>query len=190
MISGGASFIQVRDKSAPAGEFYESVAEVMSFARERSAKIIVNDRVDIALAAGADGVHLGQADLPASEARKILGPDAIIGVSTHSIEQFRAALDLLVDYIAIGPIFATRTKQDHDPVVGLDLLKEVGSMAGRMPVVAIGGINLSNAASVLEAGAESVAVISDVLSIPDQIADRIRQFLQTAHDITNNVGNP
>ena len=190
MISGGASFIQLRDKSAPAGELYESVVEVMSFARERSAKIIVNDRVDIALAAGADGVHLGQDDLPASEARKILGADKIIGVSTHSIEQFRAALDLPVDYIAIGPIFATSTKEDHDPVVGLDLLREVRSIAERMPVVAIGGINLSNAVFVLEAGADSVAVISDVLAAPDQIADRVRQFLQTTPDITNNVGNP
>ena len=190
MISGGASFIQLRDKSAPAGELYESVVEVMSFARERSAKIIVNDRVDIALAAGADGVHLGQDDLPASEARKILGADKIIGVSTHSIEQFRAALDLPVDYIAIGPIFATSTKEDHDPVVGLDLLREVRSIAERMPVVAIGGINLSNAVFVLEAGADSVAVISDVLAAPDQIADRVRQFLQTTPDITNNVCNP
>ena len=118
MLEGGASFIQLRDKHAPAGEFYDSVTEVMSITRERGAKVIVNDRVDIALAAGADGVHIGQDDLPANEARKILGPDAIVGVSTHSIDQFRAALDLPVDYIAIGPIFATSTKQDHDPVVG------------------------------------------------------------------------
>ena len=95
-----------------------------------------------------------------------------------------------MDYIAIGPIFATSTKEDHDPVVGLDLLREVRSIAERMPVVAIGGINLSNAVSVLEAGADSVAVISDVLAAPDQIADRVRQFLQTTPDITNNVGNP
>jgi thiamine-phosphate diphosphorylase len=178
MVSGGASFIQLRDKSAPAGEFYNSVVEVMTFTRQRDAKVIVNDRVDIALAAGADGVHLGQDDLPADEARKILGGDAIIGVSTHSIEQFRAALALPVDYIAIGPIFATNTKQDHDPVVGVDVIRAVKSIAGRMPIVAIGGINVSNAASVLEAGAASVAVISEVLSAPDEIDDRIRRFLQ------------
>jgi thiamine-phosphate pyrophosphorylase len=179
MVSGGASFIQLRDKSAPAGEFYNSVVEVMSFIRERDVKVIVNDRVDIALAADADGVHLGQDDLPASEARRILGTDAIIGISTHSLEQFRAALDQPVDYIAIGPIFATNTKKDHDPVVGLDMLTLVKSIAGRMPIVAIGGINRSNAPSVLHAGADSAAVISDVLSSADEIDSRVRQFLRT-----------
>ena len=182
MLAGGASFIQLRDKRASAGEFYNSLAEVISLTRERDAKVIVNDRVDIALAAGADGVHVGQDDLPATEARKILGPEAIIGVSTHSLEQFRSALELPVDYIAIGPIFQTRTKKDHDPVVGLETLRLVTSIAGRMPVVAIGGINLENAASVLESGADSVAVIADVLSIADEIADRVRQFISVSKE--------
>ena len=190
MVSGGASFIQLRDKSAPAGEFYDSVVEVMSFTRERAVKVIVNDRVDIALATGADGVHLGQDDLPAAEARRILGSNAIIGVSTHSIEQFGSALELPVDYIAIGPIFATTTKQDHDPVIGTELLRAVRSIGGQVPIVAIGGINLQNAGSVLAAGADSVAVISDVLSEPNRIADRIHEFLQISPDMTNRVGNP
>ena len=190
MISGGASFVQLRDKTASAGEFYKSVFEVMTFTRDRGTKVIVNDRVDVALAARADGVHLGQDDLPASEARSILGAGTIIGVSTHSIKQFEAAFGLPVDYIAIGPIFATSTKHDHDPVVGLDMLRAVRSMAGAMPIVAIGGIDLVNAASVLEAGADSVAVISDVLAEPDRIDERIRRFLQISPDTTNNVGNP
>ncbi len=177
MVSGGATFIQIRDKFAHASEFYNSVIEVMSFTRELDVKVIVNDRVDIALATRADGVHLGQDDLPATEARKILGPDAIIGVSTHSLEQFRAALGLPVDYIAIGPIFATNTKHDHDPVVGLETIRIVKSIARGIPIVAIGGISLATAASVLEAGADSVAVISDVLSSADDISSRVRQFL-------------
>lgn len=180
MVSGGASFIQLRDKSAPAGEFYDSVVEVMSFTRERDVKVIVNDRVDIALAAGADGVHLGQDDLPAAEARRILGPDAIIGVSTHSVEQFRSALNLPVNYIAIGPVFGTSTKKDHDPVIGKEIIKAVRGLASQASIVAIGGIDLGNAASVLAAGADSVAVISGVLAIPDQIADRVRQFLHVS----------
>jgi len=188
MVAGGASFIQIRDKFAPAGEFYDSVVEVMSFTRGRSVKVIVNDRVDIALAAGADGVHLGQDDLPAPEARKILGPDSIIGVSTHSIDQFRSALELPVDYIAIGPIFATRTKKDHDPVIGTELVKVARSIGGQVPIVAIGGINLSTAASVLEAGANSVAVISDILSLPDKIGDRVRRFLDVSGNGDSDFG--
>jgi thiamine-phosphate pyrophosphorylase len=189
MVSGGATFIQLRDKLTPAGEFYQSVVEVMSFARELNVKVIVNDRVDIALAAGADGVHLGQDDLPVAEARKILGPGAIIGVSTHSIDQVSEAVELPVDYIAIGPVFATRTKRDHEPLVGLSLVHEARLLAKTIPVVAIGGIDLSNAAAVLSAGANSVAVISDILSAPDEIEDRVRKFLQVDSNTANDVGN-
>src|SRR5262245_52653014 len=102
--------IQLRDKDAAAGDFYPYVIEAIEYARTRGVKIIVNDRVDIALATRADGVHLGQDDLPPSEARKLLGPDVIIGFSTHSVEQAKAALDLPIDYVAIGPVFRTSTK--------------------------------------------------------------------------------
>jgi thiamine-phosphate pyrophosphorylase len=190
MVSGGASFIQLRDKSAPAGDFYNSALEVLDFTGDRGVKIIINDRVDIALASGADGVHLGQDDLPAQHAREILGQDAIIGVSTHSVEQFRAALNLPVDYIAIGPIFATSTKSDTDPVVGLEIVSRVSDLARNVPIVAIGGIHRGNSASVLMAGADSNAIISDVLAQPEKITDRIRELFSSRPIMTNDVGNP
>jgi len=185
LIDGGATLIQLRDKKAPSGEFYEAAAEVMSFARPRGVKIIINDRVDISLAAGADGVHLGQDDLPPKHARKLLGENAIIGISTHSIDQALEALELPVDYIAVGPIFATATKADHEPLIGIDGLLEFRTGIGDFPLVAIGGINRENAAFVLAAGANSVAVIHDMVSKADQIANRMRELT----DLANSVGN-
>ena len=169
--------IQLRDKNAAAGEFYAQAIEAVEYAHTLGAKIIINDRVDIALATGADGVHLGQDDLPPAEARKILGPDAIIGYSTHSVDQAEAALRLPVDYLAIGPIFTTSTKANPDPVVGLEGLRDVRTAIGDFPLVAIGGIDRMNAASVLESGADSVAMISDLLSEPAGITGRLRSLL-------------
>jgi len=185
LIDGGATLIQLRDKKAPSGEFYEAAAEVMSFARPRGVKIIINDRVDISLAAGADGVHLGQDDLPPKHARKLLGENAIIGISTHSIDQAREALALPVDYIAVGPIFATATKADHEPLIGIDGLLEFRTGIGDFPLVAIGGINRENAVFALAAGANCVAVIHGMVSKADQIANRMRELT----DLANSVGN-
>jgi thiamine-phosphate pyrophosphorylase len=185
LIDGGATLIQLRYNKAPSGEFYVAAAVVMSFARPRGVKIIINDRVDISLAAGADGVHLGQDDLPPKHARKLLGENAIIGISTHSIDQAREALALPVDYIAVGPIFATATKADHEPLIGIDGLLEFRTGIGDFPLVAIGGINRENAAFVLAAGANSVAVIHDMVSKADQIANRMRELT----DLANSVGN-
>ncbi len=126
--------------------------------------MIINDRVDIALALGAPGVHLGQDDLPPEAARKLLGDEAIIGYSTHNVAQAIAAANLPIDYIAIGPIFETGTKKNPDPVVGLDGLRAVRDAIGDRALVAIGGITVENAPSVIEAGANSVAVISALLS--------------------------
>lgn len=176
LAQGGGRFIQIRDKSAPAGEFYDSAVEVMRYAHELGLTIIVNDRVDIALASGADGVHLGQDDLPPDEARRLLGESAIIGYSTHSTEQALRAMSLPVDYIAIGPIFSTSTKEDPDPVVGLDGLRSVREGIGVFPLVAIGGINRGNAREVLGSGADSLAVISDLLSDPAQMTARILEL--------------
>ena len=176
LIDGGAKLIQLRDKSAPAGEFYDAAVETIAYARERGVKVIVNDRVDIALVSGADGVHLGQDDLDPTDARKLLGDDAIIGFSTHSLEQARAASGFPVDYIAIGPIFATSTKTNPDPVVGIEGLRTVRSSIGDLPLVAIGGITRENAAPLFEAGADSVAVISDLLSRRDEITSRMAEF--------------
>jgi len=178
LIDGGASLIQLRDKSAPTGEFYKAALESVKYAHDRNARIIINDRVDIALAVEADGVHLGQDDLPPDEARKLLGEGSIIGFSTHSIEQAREALQYSIDYIAIGPIFATQTKVDPDAVVGLETARRVREIIGQIPLVAIGGIDLTNADSVLEAGADSVAVISAILSDPDRIAERMSELLR------------
>jgi thiamine-phosphate pyrophosphorylase len=177
LVAGGASLIQLRDKNAPAGEFYDGARDAVDHAHRNGAKIIINDRVDLALALGADGVHLGQDDLGPEHARKLLGPSAIIGFSTHSVEQAIEALTLPIDYLAIGPIFATATKEDHDPVVGVELLRVVRRLDPAFPIVAIGGIDRRNAASVIDAGADSVAMISDIISEPSQIESRMREIL-------------
>jgi thiamine-phosphate pyrophosphorylase len=178
LISGGATIMQLREKNAPAGEFYLAAVEAVSFAHAHGARIIINDRVDIALASNADGVHLGQDDLPPKKARELLGSSAIIGFSTHSVEQARQALTLPIDYFAIGPIFDTSTKENPDPIVGLDGLTRIRELAPNLPIVAIGGIDRKNARSVLSAGADSVALISDVVSEPAQIADRMEELLR------------
>ena len=177
LVEGGATFIQLRDKHASGGEFYDAALEVVRFARERGIRIIINDRVDVALASGAYGVHLGQDDLPPKEARRLLGPDAIVGYSTHSFEQARKALQFPVDYLAIGPLFSTSTKDKPDPTVGLDGLSAVRSVTSGIPLVAIGGISRESATNVLQAGADSVAIISALVSEPNEITARMKQLL-------------
>ena len=164
LADGGATFIQLREKNLSAFDFYNEAKTALAVARERGVTLIINDRVDVALAVRADGVHLGQDDLPPEQARKLLGAKAIIGYSTHSVSQAIAAAALPVDYIAIGPIFETGTKANPDPVVGLDGLRAVRKAIGDMRLVAIGGITQENAPSVVEAGADSVAAISSLLS--------------------------
>ena len=160
---GGASLIQLREKRMPALEFYEQAKA----AQQSGVQLIINDRVDIALAIGASGVHLGQDDLAPEAARKLLGPQPIIGYSTHNVDQAISAVKLPIDYIAIGPIFSTNTKSDTAPVLGLDGLRAVRQVIGEFPLVAIGGITLANAREVIDAGADSVAVISALLSAAD-----------------------
>jgi thiamine-phosphate diphosphorylase len=142
--------------------------------------LIVNDRVDIAMALGADGVHLGQDDLPPLEARRLLPPGGIIGVSTHSVEQAADAIKLPVDYIAAGPIFPTTSKADHEPVVGLEGLEKIREATGKLPLVAIGGITLENCRDVFSAGADSVAMISALVSDPPEITAKMRRALEIA----------
>lgn len=180
LIGGGASFIQIREKVAASGDFYRSAAAAVRVAHERGAKIIINDRVDIALVTGADGVHLGQDDLPPEEARKILGPAAVIGFSTHSIDQVLRGMSLPIDYIAIGPIFETRTKENPDPVVGLESVRQVRAAVPDMPLVAIGGVSRMNVGEVLAAGADSVAVVSDIVGDGARISERMREFLHVS----------
>lgn len=160
LADGGATLVQLRDKHAPPLEFYEQARAAIAVARERGVQIVINDRVDIALAVGADGVHLGQDDLPPEAARRLLGEDAVIGYSTHSLSHALEATKLPVDYIAIGPIFQTSTKENPSPVVGLEGLRAVREAIGKLALVAIGGITPANVEEVIEAGADSVAMIS------------------------------
>jgi len=176
LIEGGAEIIQLRDKQASPKDFYESAREALIIARKRNVKIIINDRVDIALALKTDGVHLGQDDLPPERARVILGNRAIIGFSTHNLEQAVNAINFSIDYLAIGPVYATRTKENPEKIIGLEGVNEVRKALGDFPLVAIGGITSENFREVLEAGANSVAIISGLLSDADKITDKMLMF--------------
>ncbi len=176
LIRGGAEFIQIREKNAPSNEFYQSAKEAIEIAHRENVKIIINDRVDIAIYVKADGVHLGQDDLPPEKAREILGEKAIIGLSTHSTKQAIKALKLPIDYIAIGPIFQTKTKENPEKEVGLETLREIRKEIGDFPLVAIGGITINNFTKVLDAGADSVALISGLFSTPDSIEKNLENF--------------
>jgi len=169
---GGASLIQLREKRMAAAEFHEQAKA----AKQSGVQLIINDRVDIALAVGASGVHLGQDDMPPEAARKLLGPQSIIGYSTHNVDQAISAAKLPIDYLAIGPIFSTMTKSDTAPVLGLEGLRAVRRAIGEFPLVAIGGITSANAREVIDAGADSVAVITALLSAAN-ITTAIRSLL-------------
>lgn len=178
LVKGGAGFIQLREKCAAPKDFYAAAKEAVEVARQNNIKIIINDRVDIALVLKADGIHLGQDDLPPEKAREILGEKAIIGFSTHNLEQARAAVKLPVNYIAIGPVFPTRTKENPDETVGLEKLRIIREEVSDFPLVAIGGINAENYQSVFRAGANCVALIGDLLFEPDKITGKMRQYLE------------
>ncbi|HYX40544.1 MAG TPA: thiamine phosphate synthase [Pyrinomonadaceae bacterium] len=180
LCAGGATLIQLREKHASPREFYAAAEAALEVARAHGVRLIINDRADIALALAADGVHLGQDDLDPTAARRLLGPRAIIGYSTHNLEQVRAATNLPVSYVAIGPVFATATKANPDPVVGLAGITRARTvLPATIPLVAIGGITKENARTVLRAGADSVAVVSALLAETDQIAARTAAFLQS-----------
>lgn len=165
-LAGGATTIQLREKNLTGRELVEAGRALKELAHRYGATFIVNDRVDIALAVDADGVHLGQDDLPVTLARQIMGPDKIIGLSTHSWEQALAASKLPVNYIGVGPVFPTNSKPDAEKPVGLELVQRV-SRELSIPFVAIGGINASNIREVVAAGARNVAVISAVVAAED-----------------------
>ncbi|MFN7928523.1 MAG: thiamine phosphate synthase [Blastocatellia bacterium] len=174
LLAGGAKLIQLRDKEASAKDLLDAARECLTLTRAAGATLIINDRVDVVLATGADGVHLGQEDLTVAEARALLGPEKLIGISTHSLAQVEAALTTSANYIAIGPIFSTTTKANPDPVVGLELLRQARALTS-LPLVAIGGITLAAAPEVIAAGANSLAVISalyppPLLSLADDFA--------------------
>ena len=165
----------MRAKHLSSAPFLEHAERLVLAADAYGANVIVNDRVDVALLAGAAGAHVGQEDLPPAAARRLLGPGAIIGYSTHTAAQIEAAVDEAVTYIAIGPVFGTATKDTGYEPVGLDRVSEAARIASDRPVVAIGGITLETAPQVIAAGASSVAVIGDLLTNGDPAA-RVAAF--------------
>jgi thiamine-phosphate pyrophosphorylase len=174
-VAGGADVVQLREKDAPGRVLYDIARQIRRLTLDAGVPFIVDDRVDIALAAGADGVHVGQDDLPATEARRLIGPDRILGVSAASLEEALSAERDGADYIGFGPVFEAReTKPDTVPPRGLELLAEVCDRCA-VPVIAIGGINHGNVARVIAAGAGGVAVISGVVGAHD-IAAAVRDL--------------
>jgi thiamine-phosphate pyrophosphorylase len=180
-IRGGARLLQVRKKGSAEGTsaFVDIVRAVIDVSRPAGARVIVNDRADVAAMAGADGVHVGQQDLPPADVRRVVGDSGAIGLSTHTAEQIDDAAAGTADYIAVGPVFRTTTKETGYDPRGLELVR-YARRTGK-PVVAIGGITSANAREVLAAGASSVAVISDLLT-GDDPAVRVREFLEIVAD--------
>jgi thiamine-phosphate pyrophosphorylase len=176
LLEAGVRLIQYRNKQACSRELFEAGVQVAERVRRVCGIFIMNDRADVALTAGANGVHLGQDDLPVEMARIVLSRDKIVGVSTHTLSQVQIADQSSADYIAFGPIFATDTKTNPEPVVGLAGLVQARK-ATRKPLVAIGGVTLMQARSVKESGADSVAVIQALLGAPDP-GERARKFLE------------
>jgi thiamine-phosphate pyrophosphorylase len=168
VIAGGCRMVQLRDKSSPSGRLLPIAEQLRARCRDAAAIFIVNDRVDLAVAVGADGVHLGQDDLPPRLARPLLRPGMILGVSTHSVDQARQAEADGADYVAVGSMFPTRTKPDFE-LVGPALVRALRSEI-RVPLVGIGGITPDNVGEVIRAGADGVAVISSVCAAQDPAA--------------------
>jgi thiamine-phosphate pyrophosphorylase len=176
LVAGGCRLLQYRNKSGNARMMLEHARELKRRVGGK-VKLIMNDRADLALLAEFDGVHVGQDDLAPESVRKIIGPERWLGVSTHNPEQLIAADETSADYLAIGPVFSTSSKENPDPVVGLDGVRRARLLT-RKPLVAIGGITRANAASVIEAGADSVAVISDLLRAPRKSAEEFFRVLR------------
>jgi thiamine-phosphate pyrophosphorylase len=173
-LEGGSRLIQIRSKALAGQAFYTLASTIVSVARDYDARVIVNDRADIARLVNADGVHLGQEDLPPRAARALLGDEALIGLSTHTLAQVEDTIREPADYVAVGPVFATASKVTGYEAVGLLMVQAAARLVG--PVVAIGGITLETAPSVIAAGAASVAVIGDLLATGDPTA-RVREYM-------------
>jgi thiamine-phosphate pyrophosphorylase len=178
LAESGVELIQYRNKQLPTRRLFQITQGLVSKVQPRGVRVIVNDRPDVAALAGAGGVHVGQEDLPVAAARMICGSESWVGVSTHSIEEVRAAAMTTADYIAVGPIFPTKTKQSPDPLVGTDLLHRARGLTAK-PIVAIGGITLERAEEVFRAGADCVAVAQDLLAAADP-GHQAKEFLAIA----------
>jgi len=186
LAEAGVGIIQYRDKHAASRELLRVARLLSALAGSHAFRFVMNDRADIAALAGAGGVHVGEDDLPVEAARRICGPDCWVGVSTHNIQQVRAAAATSADYIAVGPVYATATKANPDPVVGVEFVREARKLTGK-PLVAIGGITAERAAEVYAAGADSLAVAADLAAAPD-LAARVRDYLRAAQSVPRRAG--
>ena len=178
-VQGGAAYVQLREKDLPTRTFVEEARAIKKILEPYRVPLIINDRVDVALACGADGVHIGQEDMPYSTARKLMGENAIIGLSVDNWEDVETAQKLDVDYIGVSTVFATPTKTDTKEPWGLEGLKKIKSFS-RHPIVAIGGVNESNARAVVEAGADCLAVVSAICAAdsPEVATRKILNLIQ------------
>ena len=174
--AAGVTLLQYRDKNGSPQEILRACAVLRKAFASSPCRLILNDRADLAMLASFDGVHVGQGDLCPEDARRVVGPDRIVGVSTHTDEQVQAANQTSADYIAIGPVFTTATKLNPDPVVGLEGVRRARALTTK-PLVAIGGITRANARSVTDAGADSIAVISALFAPNESPAQVARDFL-------------
>ena len=177
-VSGGVTCVQLREKDCSTREFLQEALALKELLQLLKVPLIINDRVDIALAVGADGVHLGQSDMPISHARRLLGPNCLIGISAESVDHAVEAEQQGADYIGISPVFSTPTKTDTAPALGLEGIRQIRELV-RIPLVGIGGINLTNARQVLASGADGVAMVSAIMAAasPRLAAKAIRREL-------------
>ncbi|MDR1504267.1 MAG: thiamine phosphate synthase [Prevotella sp.] len=177
-VKGGVTMVQLREKDASTLDFYNLAMRLKSILKPYNVPLIINDRLDIALACDAGGLHIGQSDMPYSVARKLLGKDKIIGLSVESIQDAIDANNLDVDYIGISPVFGTQTKTDTAPALGLEGIGEITRISGH-PSVGIGGINLTNAQDIIQAGANGISVVSAIMSAPDpqQSARQLKEII-------------
>ncbi|HKV23027.1 MAG TPA: thiamine phosphate synthase [Candidatus Acidoferrum sp.] len=187
LAGAGVRLIQYRNKTASTKEYLRNSSELAELLRASGATLVVNDRADIAVLAGAYGVHVGQDDLEVESARNLVGPAMWVGISTHNETQFAQAAATSADYVAVGPVFPTASKANPDPVVGLDLIRKARALSSK-PIVAIGGITPERAAEVIEAGADSVAVISGIWKAENP-AKRAQEYLNILADARRTAAN-
>lgn len=167
-IGSGVTVVQLRDPVSPTRQLLETTRRMLAILKPHDIPLIVNDRVDVAVAAGADGVHLGQGDMDPRDARQLVGPDGIIGLSVGNLHELEQSRDMIgaVNYLGVGPVFATATKSDAGAAIGLQGIERMRSAIG-LPIVAIGGIDRTRAASVIRAGADGVAIVTAIMQAPD-----------------------
>jgi thiamine-phosphate pyrophosphorylase len=182
-VSGGVTCVQLREKDCSTLEFIEQARAIKNFLEEREVPLIINDRLDVALAVGADGVHLGQSDMPLEMARKIAGSSMLIGISAESVQDAVEAENGGADYLGVSPIYATPTKTDTAPPLGIQGLREIKNRI-KIPLVGIGGLNNSNAAEVIRNGADGVAVVSAIVAAedPETAAMNLKQIINEARN--------